>query len=151
MDARTDEIILPWYPQTAIGGAGADQDGVGAVLVPWVRRDSKVPIVLRDLSDADGGEQFDIITSSLGDDPVRQLPSSDPLREARVVVYALGCPCLAAQGALFDDQAIDPLSGSIDGGGQASGAPADDYKVVERALSLEPKAQFARQLIIRGF
>src|SRR3990170_4869183 len=71
-----------------------------------------------------------------------------PSREAGVVVDPLRDAGLTAQGALLDDEGVDPLAGGVDGGGQAGGPTADDHEVVEGPLRLQREAQFAGELAV---
>ena len=94
------------------------------------------------------GQKLHAVPAGLGDEPVGQVGPGDPVREAGVVVDALGQPGLPAEAGLVHHQRVDALAGGIDGGRQPGRPAAHDDQVVEVFLRLEREPELAGELVV---
>jgi hypothetical protein len=67
--------------------------------------------------------------ASLADCGARELGTADPGGEAEIVLDPARRSRLTAQRGALDDQRVEPLRGTVDGGGEAAGAATDDEQV----------------------
>ena len=148
MDAPAGQPLLARHSQLPPARPGGDEHGPRRVLVALLRRHAQPLAVPRDATDGHRLKYLDAVLARLGDHAVGDLDSRHSSREPGVVVVALHPSWLAAGRALLDNQAVDPLAGGVDGGGEARRPPTDDDQVVRVLLRFQPEAQLAGELIV---
>ncbi len=87
-----------------------------------------------------GGEDLDAEAARLVQRAPGEVGAAESAGEAEVVLDPRALPGLPAGRVALDHQRLQPLGGSVDRGGQAGRAAADDDQVVEGQLRLRLEA-----------
>ncbi len=133
----------------AVFGAGGDDHRAGGDLVALLEANRVVPVAGLQLPSPVRGRGAGVELARLGDGAAGQLAAGDPGREAEVVLDPPRGPRLAAQPGALDDQRLQALRGSVDGGAEAR-RPAADHQQVDllAGLQLQADPQGPRELAV---
>ena len=136
--------------KSAVRGSRRQHDGPCGDLVLLFQPDDVPAVAGLEPDGAEGRRGARAELARLGDGPAGELGAADAGREAEVVLDPARGAGLAAQRRALDDQRVEALGGSVDRGGQARRAGADDEQVdlltwrelaahSERAQQLAPR------------
>ena len=95
-----------------------------------------------------GRQEFHPVATRLGDEPVGQFRTRDPVGEPRVVIDAVADPGLAAEGTGIDDDGIDAFPSGIDGGRQPGRSTPNDDEVICGPIGLDSQADATGQGLV---
>ena len=146
MHARADEVLLAGHLKAAVGRAGRDQHGVGAIARAVGGAHGQAIVGALDGLHVLRGEHLDAEPPGLSYDAVGELGAGDALREGRVVVDMLGDGRLAAEAGAVDRQHVEAFAGAIDRRREPGGSRTDDDHVIGGALGpgLQPQLRGQR-------
>ena len=118
--------------------AGRDHDRARGDLVILLQADNVASVARLERERAEWGRQARLELPRLGDGAAGQLRAADPGREPQIVLDPPRRSGLSPEAGALDDERVEALRSSVDGGPEAGGAGADHEQVC-----LLPRPQLA--------